>query len=73
MQPAASFQAVEHRVKRGHVETNRAAGALLDEFADFVAVARAGFDERERMSSSALPFFQSICDIVLSIYGQTTY
>jgi len=56
LQPAASFQAVEHWVERGHVETNGAAGALLDEFADFVAVARASFDERENEEFGAAPF-----------------
>src|SRR5580700_7003983 len=58
MQPAASFQAVEHRVKRGHMEAHCAARALLDEFADLVAVARARFDERknEQFGAASFPF-----------------
>ena len=56
MQPAASFQAVEHRVKRRHVETYRAAGALLDEFADLVTVARASFDKRKNKEFRAASF-----------------
>src|SRR5580704_3431710 len=55
-QPAATFQAVEHGVKRGHVERYCAARALLDEFADFVTVARASLDEREDEEFGTAPF-----------------
>jgi len=42
-QPATAFKTVEQRVERGDVKSNSAARALLDKFADFVAVARTGF------------------------------
>jgi hypothetical protein len=40
------------------VEANGAAGALLDEFADFLAVAGASFDERknEEFGAASFPF-----------------
>lgn len=46
-EPAAMFESVEERVKRRDVKADCAPGALLDELADFVAVARSGFDERQ--------------------------
>jgi len=45
LQPAPLFQAIEQRIERGHVEAQSAAGALLDEFADFIAVARPSFQQ----------------------------
>jgi hypothetical protein len=39
---------------------------LLDEFADFVAVARASFEERKNEERGA-------AEIVFSIYGAATY
>ena len=57
-QPAAAFKTVEQRVERGDVKTNSAARALLDKFADFVTVARTGFDERknEQLGATLFPF-----------------
>ena len=43
LDPATALEAVEQRVERGDVKSNSAARALLDKFADFVAVARTGF------------------------------
>jgi len=52
------FESVEQRIERCDVKANRAARALLDEFADFVPVPWAGFDERknEEFGTSFLPF-----------------
>jgi hypothetical protein len=57
-QPATAFKTVEQRVKRGDVKTNSAARALLDKFADFIAVAWTGFDERknEEFGATLFPF-----------------
>jgi hypothetical protein len=65
MQPATSFQAVEPRVKRRHMETNGATGALLDEFADFAAVARTCFDERknEQFGATFFPLHSLGCPL----------
>ncbi len=58
-QPATAFKTVEQRVERGDVKTNSPARALLDQFADFVAVAWTGFDERknEEFGATFLPFY----------------
>src|SRR5580704_18913424 len=58
-QPATAFKTVEQRVERGDVKTHIAARALLDKFADFVAVARTGFDERknEEFGATFFPFY----------------
>jgi hypothetical protein len=58
-QPATAFKTVEQRVERGDVKANSAARALLDKFADFVAVARTGFDERknEEFGATLFPFY----------------
>src|SRR5262245_110722 len=45
--PAAIFQSIEQRVERGGVEFQHAVRSLLDQFADFVAVAWADLQERE--------------------------
>jgi len=65
MQPAASFQTVEQRVKRSYVKTYRSSRALLDELADFVAVARTRFDERKdkQFGATFLPFHLLGCSL----------
>src|SRR5215471_12153364 len=44
---AATFEAVEGGIERGDVELDRAAGSLLDQLRDLVAVAVAFVDERK--------------------------
>src|SRR6516225_2653542 len=55
--PAAPFEAVQERVERSHMETNRSARALLNELTDFIAVTRACFNERknQHFGAASLP------------------
>ena len=52
------FQSIEQWIKRSDVKANRAARALIDKFADFVAVAWTGFNEREdeKFGAAFFPF-----------------
>jgi len=63
------FQPVEQWVERCDVKTNRAARALFDEFADFVAVTRTGFDERENQQLGATFFPFDLGSCVIHIWG----
>src|SRR6185369_12810042 len=45
--PAPFLETVEERVERGDLELQPAAGPLLDQLADLVAVAGPGLDERQ--------------------------
>jgi hypothetical protein len=47
LHPAATFEAVEQRVKRRDVETDDALGAFGNEFADFIAVAGLVLEQRQ--------------------------
>src|SRR5262245_13517387 len=55
--PAALLEAAEEGLERADLEPEPAAGAALDELADFVAVAGARLDEREDEELGA-PFLQ---------------
>ena len=50
-----------------------AARALLDKFADFVAVAGQTSTRRKGRGISALPFFHSTCEAVMSIHMASQY
>src|SRR6185312_15914710 len=56
--PATLFQPVQQRIKRRDVEGERALRLLLNELADFIAVARAGFQQGkdEQLSAAFLEF-----------------
>src|SRR6185312_1234674 len=58
LDPAALLQSVQQRIKRGNVEGERAVRLLLNELADFIAVARTGFQqgEDEQLSAAFLEF-----------------
>src|SRR5215468_7221926 len=45
--PAALFQPVKQEIKRGGVELQHAVRARLDQLAEFVAMARAGLQQRQ--------------------------
>src|ERR1019366_1083905 len=47
LDPAALFQAIQQRVQRRRVKTERALRSLLDQLADFVAVAGRSLEQRE--------------------------
>lgn len=65
LNPAAAFESIKQRVERSHVKTDGAGRALLDEFADFVAVARTCFDQREnqKFGAALLPFELGGCGV----------
>jgi hypothetical protein len=45
LNPSAFLQAIEQWLEGGNIETNGAAGALLDEFGNLVTVSWTGLDE----------------------------
>src|ERR1041385_2826547 len=45
--PAAFFQAIEQRIKRGHIETQRSARTHFDELPELIAMPRSIFDKRK--------------------------
>src|ERR1019366_2098721 len=48
LDPTALFEAIQQRVKRRRVKTERALRSLFDQLADFVAVAGRSFEQREQ-------------------------
>src|SRR6185437_8990820 len=58
LDPAALLQPVQQRIKRRDVEGERAVRLLLNELADFIAVARTGFQQGkdEQLSAAFLEF-----------------
>jgi len=47
LNPSAFLQALEQWIEGGNTEANGAAGALLNEFGNLVAVSRPGLDQRQ--------------------------
>jgi len=47
LQPFPFFQAIEKRIQRGYVEFQLSGRPRFDQFADFISVARPGFDNRK--------------------------
>src|SRR5690242_1844325 len=64
-EPAAFFEAIEERIEGSDVKADGSGGPSLDELADFVAVAGAGFEEREneQLGAALLPFEIGGCDV----------
>src|SRR5215472_10378823 len=58
LDPSPLLQAVEERVKRGHMKTHGSTGTGLDHAADVIAVARLILYQRENqhLSTALLPF-----------------
>src|SRR5262249_33430153 len=54
--PAALFQPVKQQIKRRGVELQRAIRARLDQLAEFVTMARAGFQQRQDKQFGATLF-----------------
>src|ERR1019366_3331169 len=57
LNPAAFFEAIQQRVERRRVKTERAVRPLFDQLADFVAVAGQGFEqgEQQQLGAALLP------------------
>src|SRR6185369_4584215 len=74
LNPAASFEPIEHRIKRGDVELKHSVGTLFDEFGNFISVTRSVFDQRQNQHFGTSSFdFEIEHILVVPICGAAIY